>query len=123
MIKFKIKYFVCICLATLLNLNTSLALGTGDNILNYFKNATANELDFSNITGTLWKAFIWIGYAAAIIILLVTGIQFLIATPQKKAQLKERLWLVFVGVIILIGATSILNIFYTIGQKAAEAVS
>ena len=120
---YKLKCFICICLATLLSLNTSLAIGTGENILNYFKNATANELDFSTITSTLWNTFLWIGYAAAIILLLVTGIQFLVATPQKKAQLKDRLWLIFIGIIMLVATTSILNIFYAMGQKAAEAIS
>ena len=51
----------------------------------------------SNILGILT----FLGYGLAICVILITGIQFLTANAQKKAQLKEKLWFILIGVIIL----------------------
>lgn len=115
--KVKLKYLATIFLIVLLSFNVSFAGGPSD-IYNYFKNGeTISALDFTNITNTVYSIIIWVGYAVAIFVVLITGIQFLTAGPQKKAQLKEKLWIIFLGVFILVAGVSILNIAVTIVEN------
>ena len=108
----------------MLNFNITLATTvTGQSIYDYYKNANVkSDLDFSDATNNLLGILVWIGYAVAICVLLVTGIQFMVATPQKKAQLKEKLWIILLGVIMLVGGVTILNVVTTIFQEAASAI-
>lgn len=119
--KFNFKQLSIICLIILLNLNTAIAAPTGQTIYDYFVNGTAkSDLNFTDITNNLLGTIVWIGYAAAVCVILIIGIQFLIATPQKKAQLKEKLWFILVGVIILVAGVTILNVVSTIMQSTVS---
>ena len=122
--KFNLKQLAIICLIVMLNFNITLATTvTGQSIYDYYKNANVkSDLDFSDLTNNLLGAIVWIGYAAAICVLLVTGIQFMVATPQKKAQLKEKLWIILLGVVMLVGGVTIINVVATIFQGAASAI-
>jgi len=81
-------------------------------IENHFINGTTNDSSLNpvalrdNILGILK----YIGYGLAICVILVTGIQFLTANAQKKAQLKEKLWLIAIGVIILAAGIPIYSV-------------
>lgn len=74
-------------------------------IENHFVNGTTNDSSFNPVAlrDNLLGILKYIGYGLAICVILITGIQFLTANAQKKAQLKEKLWYIAIGVIILAG--------------------
>ncbi len=71
----------------------------------YFVNGTNNDSSVNpeTLRDNILGIFKYIGYFLAVCVILVTGIQFLTANAQKKAQLKEKLWYIAIGVIILAG--------------------
>ena len=50
-----------------------------------------------------------VGYVVAVVMVLVFGIKWMMATPQKKQELKERMWSLAIGVVLLIGGVTILG--------------
>lgn len=74
-------------------------------IENHFINGTTNDSSFNpeTLRDNILVILECIGYFLAVCVILVTGIQFLTANAQKKAQLKEKLWFIAIGVIILAG--------------------
>ena len=88
------------------------ATSGSDSIYSYFANASTNELNFTKLTNTLLGILTWFGYAIALCIILVTGIQFMTANSQKKAQLKEKLWLIILGVIVVGGGIPIFKLIF-----------
>jgi len=117
--KINLRQLIIICLIIFLNFNTSLAT---DSIYNYFANGTTNVIDFNQMTGNVLGIITWIGYAIAVCVILITGIQYITATPQKRAQLKEKLWLICIGVIILVGSVSIINLIASVFQSATSTL-
>ena len=70
------------------------------NIRKYFTGGTTENLDFTKMANEIAGTLMWIGYGLAICVITITGIQFLTASPQKKAMLKSKLWLIALAVII-----------------------
>jgi len=119
--KFKLKELAIFCLILLLNLNIAIAAPNGSTIYNYFVTGSAKtDLNFTVLTNNIYGTIMWIGYAIALCVILVVAIQFLTATPQKKAQLKEKMWLIIIGVIILVGPVTILNLAASMMQNVAS---
>jgi len=85
-------------------------VGYANSITDYFKNATAPNLDPGGLKSTIFSILSTIGYGLAACVTLVTGIQFLTAGPQKKSQLKEKLWLIALAVLILAAGVPIFRI-------------
>lgn len=50
-----------------------------------------------------------VGYIVAVVMVLIFGIKWMMATPQKKQELKDRMWNLAIGVILLVGGVSILG--------------
>ena len=69
----------------------------------HFTNGTTNPSSLNPISlgNKILGVLTYIGYGLAVCVILITGIQFLTANAQKKAQLKEKLWLIAIGVFIL----------------------
>lgn len=51
------------------------------------------------------------------------AIQWFLATPSKKAELKGRMWSMLIGVILLIGGVAILNALETIVTETTGAIN
>ena len=83
--------------------NFSYAETPGEFIIGYFEHGTNSEtsLNPAALGSSILGILTYIGYCLAICVILITGLQFLTANSQKKAQLKEKLWLIAIGVIIL----------------------
>ena len=90
--------------------NFSYAETPGEFIAGYFTHGTNSDpsnpnkpasVDPKALRGSILDILTYIGYGLALCVIMVTGIQFLTANAQKKAQLKEKLWLIAIGVIIL----------------------
>lgn len=63
----------------------------------------------NTLAGTIISIITTIGYAVAVIMVLVTGVQYLMGTPAKKQELKGKLWSIVIGVVLLVGASTLLN--------------
>ncbi|MGE5329492.1 MAG: hypothetical protein ACM3KR_08290 [Deltaproteobacteria bacterium] len=71
---------------------------------------TNDQASLQKLSGFL-LSYVWsIGAVAAVIVLAVYGIQWLMASPQQKAMLKEKLWAYVIGAVLIFGATSIMSI-------------
>ena len=55
------------------------------------------------------------GYVIAVIMVIWVGIQYMIATPAKKAELKGKLWSMAIGCILIVGASTILTVISNLG--------
>ena len=114
---FLIKLFIVVFHTT----NISYAVDK-NKIYTYFYDEPSNTAppNTVNLSATLINMLTWLGYIIAICIVLVTSIQFLTANAQKKAQLKDKLWLIVLGVILVAGAVPIFNIIagalYDVGR-------
>jgi len=90
--------------------NFSYAETPGELIKDYFVHGTNSDpsnpdkptsIDPATFRNNILGILTYLGYGLAICVILATGVQFLTANAQKKAQLKEKLWLILIGVIIL----------------------
>jgi len=52
------------------------------------------------------------GYIIAVVMVLVVGIQWVMATPAKKQELKGRMWNIVIGAALIVGASFFLGIIY-----------
>lgn len=51
-----------------------------------------------------------VGYIMAVIMVLVVGIQWVMATPAKKQELKGRMWNIVIGAALIVGGVTFLGI-------------
>jgi len=93
------------------NLITSVyATGNAEKIKNYFINGTTHEPNFNSLGNTIFTLFMVFGYAIALCMVVVTGLKFLTANGQQRAQLKEKLWLIVLGVAVLVAGIPALSL-------------
>lgn len=116
------KKITCLLIASLFLL-TSFSYATTnatENIYKYFSTPIAKEPSVVEAAGTIGGLFQYIGFFGAIITILITGIGYLIASPQKKAILKEKLWLIAIGVFILAGGNVLFQLLYNLAYKLGK---
>lgn len=68
------------------------------------------DTDVNGIISKLIGVAAYICYAAAVIVVLVKGVQFMNAAPEGKAEVKKQLVAVVVGALIVFGIGGILQI-------------
>ena len=117
------KKFNCVLVAivfTLIIFNFSFAAVSGAEIYEEFTKPPSGVTSTKAVTQTILGVLSYFGYAAAAVLILYTGIGYLTSTPATKAKLKERLWLIITGVVMLAGLIPMLNfvtnLFYDFGQ-------
>ncbi len=93
-------------------------LSKGDNIEETIDTATLQETS-SLIYNTLLGAAIMI----AIVVAMVLGIQFMAASADEKAKVKEAILPFVVGCIVVFGAFTIWKIAVNIGNDAESSIS
>lgn len=91
-------------------------------IYNYFANNVTNSLNPNTFGSSILTLLKWFGYVAAIFVILFTGIQYLTATPQKRAQLKEKLWLIVTAIIILVAGVSLYETFFDLIMEIRRSI-
>lgn len=87
-------------------------------IKDYFSGSGKNNLDMETVTSGVYGLLYTIGVILAVCILVTIAISYMVATPNKRAILKERLIYYFAGVIFLVGGLAFLRIY----EKAANDV-
>ena len=58
----------------------------------------------------------------AFIMVLVVGIQWVMATPAKKQELKGRMWNIAIGAALIVGAVTFLGIINTTVDELKNSV-
>jgi len=57
-----------------------------------------------------------VGYAVAVVMVIWLGVQYVIATPAKKAELKGKLWSMAIGVVLIVCGVTILGLVAQAGN-------
>ncbi len=87
-------------------------------IYEYFSGGGKDNLDIETVTSGVYSFLYTCGVILAVCILVTIAISYMVATPNKRAILKERLIYYFIGVIFLVGGLAFLRIY----EKAAKDV-
>jgi len=61
-----------------------------------------------------------IGYVVAVIMVVWVGVQYMIATPSKKAELKGKLWSMAIGAVLIVCGVTILGVVADAGKTIVE---
>ena len=77
----------------------------------------------SDIVGTIIGALQWIGYAVAIVMVLWLGVQWMLAQPAKKAELKGKMWSMAIGIILLVGGVTIIGVVWDFAAQASGTMA
>lgn len=78
----------------------------------------ANTTEISKIGGTVVN-WIWaISIVVAVIVLMITGLKFILGSTQEKAEYKKSLIPLVVGILLLVFATTIVKIIFSIGGNS-----
>lgn len=75
-----------------------------------------------SIGGTVYNVFKTVAYIVAICMVCYMAIQWLMATPAKKAELKGRMWSMAIGVILLVAGVTLLDKVGTIGEDIVASI-
>lgn len=93
-------------------------LTKGDNIDNTIDtNALKSTSDY------IYNALLAVAIMVAVVVAMVLGIQFMAASADEKAKVKEALMPFVVGCIVVFGAFTIWKIVVNIGNNAEDSIS
>lgn len=89
-------------------------------IYNALKPNTTGTLNsrIDTLGGTIISVIRNVGYAAAVIMVLVLAIQWFAATPNKRQELKSKMWNIVIGVVLLVSGSTILGLISEVVKKA-----
>lgn len=84
--------------------------------------ATAQNVDgldkIKGPVGQIVQILQWAGYSIAVVMVLWLGIQWMLAQPTKKAELKGKMWSIAIGIVLLVGGVTILGIVWNMAESA-----
>lgn len=84
-----------------------------ENIKNEDSNSTSEMTKIaSKITGFIWVLSIIV----AVIVVMYTGLKFIVGSANEKAEYKKSLVPIVVGVLLLVFATTIINALFSINS-------
>ena len=64
----------------------------------------------ANLANTILSALMWIGVAIAVGMMIFLGIKYVTSSPDGKADLKKQLGIYVLGLVFILGATTIVGI-------------
>jgi len=83
-----------------------------------------NQVDLGIVedaTGMAMQVLTFVGYGIAVVMILWLGVQWILATPAKKAELKGKMWSMAIGILLLVGGVTILNAVYNAAGSLTSA--
>lgn len=110
LVKFMKNKLLKLSIAFYITFSNTFSVVFASNIKEWFKTVPKSSVDIDTAKNNIFSILTYIGFAASLCVIVFTGIQFLTANPQKKAQLKEKLWLIVLGICILAGGIPVLQI-------------
>lgn len=82
----------------------------------------ADSPNIEKVTSTVYGLLFKFGVILAVCLTATLAISYMVATPNKKAMLKERLIYYFAGVIFLVGGLAFLNIYEDVSDDVGDTV-
>ncbi len=67
--------------------------------------------------GAAIGALKFIGYGVAVVMILWLGIQYMLAQPAKKAELKGKMWSMLIGIILLVAGVTIIDFIWNAAKN------
>ncbi len=87
-----------------------------DDTLTKVNSATGGNIGEAGRIGGDIVNWIWgISIVVAVVVLMITGLKFIVGSTQEKAKYKESLIPLVIGVLILVFATTIVKVIFSIG--------
>ena len=81
-----------------------------DSIVNDVKSQDAADISMlTEAGGTIYATIQTAGIVIALIVVVVFGVQWLVATPAKKAELKGKMWNIVIGIAIILLASALIS--------------
>lgn len=77
----------------------------------------SNTAVVNTIGGTVISVVQTVGYIVAVVMVVFVGIQWLMATPAKRQELKARMWNLVIGAILISGGVSILGLIANVAGQ------
>lgn len=59
------------------------------------------------------SAIQFVGYGIAVVMVLWLGIQYMLAQPAKKAELKGKMWSMLIGIILIVAGSTIIGLVWS----------
>lgn len=130
-----IKLFICSMFVVILSSTFCLPTSHASSIGEVFSegkeflengNAISNTLNTTELEETsdyIYNALLGLAIMVAIIVAMVLGIQFMAASADEKAKVKEAILPFVVGCIVVFGAFTIWKIAVNIGNDAENSIS
>jgi len=82
--------------------------------------ADSSFIDNTNVGGWFGQAagaLQFIGYGVAVVMILWLGIQYMLAQPAKKAELKGKMWSMLIGIILIVAGSTIVGVIWGAAEK------
>lgn len=119
----KILSIVLIALITLITIS-NITLATTDIAATITTIGQGNSTDTGKVVSlgqTIVTVMQVIGVVVAIVILLVLGIKYMVGSAEEKAEYKKTMMPYVIGAFMIFGATTIVNVVYSVisGAKAS----
>lgn len=111
------SFLFVLCLLFIFN-STAFA----SSIYDYFSGSGKSNVDMETVTSNVYTILYTFGIILAVCILVTIAISYMVATPNKKAQLKERLIYYFAGVIFLVGGLAFLRTYEKVAKEIGNQV-
>lgn len=117
----KVIFIIAVMLFGLLGVSQNISFaekadvgGTLDNV----NSATGGDIgDAAKIGGNIVN-WIWgISIVVAVVVVMITGLKFIVGSTQEKAEYKKSLIPLVVGVLILVFATTIVKVLFGMNGK------
>lgn len=116
------KFMKVLCLALVLVMVmapiASFAVSSFESVGNGDSAGTGLDQKVAKIGNDVYGVIKTIAYIVAVSMMAYMAIQWLLATPSKKAELKGRMWSMAIGVILLVGGVQILGIIQSMTDSA-----
>lgn len=117
----KVIFIIAVMLFGLLGVSQNISFaekadvgGTLDNV----NSATGGGIGDAAIIGGNIVNWIWgISIVVAVVVVMITGLKFIVGSTQEKAEYKKSLIPLVVGVLILVFATTIVKVLFGMGGK------
>lgn len=106
----KIIKVLCLALVMVMVFAPLTSLAEGNSFKGYTSNDSPIAPEITEYSQAVYGTVRAIGIAVAVVMTVYMGIQWMIATPAKKAELKGRMWYMAIGVVLLLGGVAILGI-------------
>lgn len=117
----KVIFIIAVMLFGLLGVSQNISFaekadvgGTLDNV----NSATGGDIGDATTIGGNIVNWIWgISIVVAVVVVMITGLKFIVGSTQEKAEYKKSLIPLVVGVLILVFATTIVKVLFGMGGK------